>query len=230
MDIQISLSGVEEAKKMLSVDQIRKVLYDTLNNTAQDTKAGLIDEMQRVFDRPTPFTLNALQTKLDKPNLSVSVGFKDFAGKGTSAGHYLQPQVYGGGRPMKRSETLLAHYYTPGGGIGKDQYGNIRGSQITQILSSLGRFPEVGYMANVTPRSRKRNAKPRNYFMVGPGNRGLHAGVWERTASGKVKPILIFIDPPSYHIRFKFFDVGARIFFNKVQARFNEALERIIRA
>lgn len=230
MEVSISLSVVEEAKKMLSVDRIRQVLYDTLNNTAQDTKAGLKDEMQRVFDRPTPFTLNALQTKLDKPNLSVSVGFKDFAGKGTPAGHYLQPQVYGGGRPMKRSETYLGHYYTPGGGIGKDQYGNIGGFQITQILSSLGRFPEVGYLANITPGSRKRNAKPRNYFVVPPGNKGLHAGVWQRMASGKVKPILMFIDNPSYHVRFKFFDVGKRIFFNKVQARFDEALERMTRA
>jgi hypothetical protein len=234
MDVEIKLEGIEEAKMLLDPNRIRKILSETFYLTAQDTKEGLRDEMKQVFDRPTPYTLRNLNVRspgwmkfksaATQESLSVIIGF-DITSRGPS--DYLKPQVFGGSRPMKRSEQYLHSYWTPGQGMAKNQYGNVSGSKIVQILSALRLFPEVGYAMNVIAESKRRNKKPRNYFIVRKGNRGLHPGVWEKMASGKVKPMLIFINGPSYHIRFKFFEVGKKIFFNNIQRRFEQAMSRM---
>lgn len=164
---EVSIEGMEEVKKMFSSERIRKILLNTINDTARlDAKPAVQEEMKRVFDKPTPYTLNSIYTKLNTADMSVDIGLKEWGGKGTPAAEYLKPQVFGGGRPMKRSEKYLGSYYVPGAGARLNQYGNMTGAAITQILSALRAFPEVGYLMNVTKGSRKRNRKPRNFFMI----------------------------------------------------------------
>ena len=226
MKIVAKVTGIEKARKIVSSNLIKKVLIKAVSQTGQDCKAELKEEMKRVFDRPTPYTLNSIYTKLDPKEISVRIGIKEWAGKGTPAATYLKPQIFGGPREVKRSERLLGNFYVPGSGVKLNKYGNIPASLITQIISSVGRFREVGLLMNVTVRSRKRNKKPRNFFMVGRNDKGLHAGVWERTASNKVKPILIFIDQPTYSKRFDFFGVIKRTVSQRLNPNFNEALKR----
>jgi hypothetical protein len=226
MKIRMKVSGVEKARKMISPDLMRKVLIKTVNQTGQDCKAELKEEMNRVFDRPTLYTLNSVYTKLIPDEMSVRIGLKEWAGKGTPAATYLKPEVYGGAREMKRSEDLLGHYYVPGAGVKLNKYGNIPGSLITQIISAVGRFREMGYLMNITRRSRKRNKKPRQFFKVEQGNRGLRPGVWERRANGEVRPILIFVDRPTYARRLDFFGVIKRIAAKRLSPNFGEALKR----
>jgi hypothetical protein len=100
------------------------------------------------------------------------------------------------------------------------------GAAITQILSALKAFPEVGYMANVTGRSKKRNRKPRNFFMIRNPGSHLRPGVYEKLSSGAIKPILIFINNPQYTIRLRFFDVIEKAISKNIQRRFNDAVSR----
>jgi hypothetical protein len=62
--------------------------------------------------------------------------------------------------------------------------------------------------------------------MVKNPGKGLRPGVYERMASGKVKPILIFIRSPSYQVRLRWFDVIRDSFFKHVQRRFSQSYER----
>lgn len=191
----------------------RQVPYATslaLNRTAEAVREAIGVEMQRVFDRPTPYTQRALRIqRANKGNLSAHVGFKNEAGKGTPADKYLWPQVHGGSRSQKRSEKALDRiglprgYVVPGAGAEIDAYGNMSRGQIVRLLSYLQAFGEQGYRANSTSASRARQAKMsgpnmrrkseyvtingRVYFMSkGPGsvsgNRTQHlpAGVWEK--------------------------------------------------
>jgi hypothetical protein len=223
----IELKGMDEVKKMFSSELMKKVLLNTINDTARlDAKPAIQEEMKKVFDRPTPYTLNSVYTKLNTQDMSVDIGLKEWGGKGTAAAEYLKPQIFGGGRPMKRSEKYLGSYYVPGAGARLNQYGNMSGAQITQILSALKAFPEVGYLANVTGRSRKRNKKIRNFFMVKNPGGNLHPGVYERLGSGKIKPILIFIGSPHYTIRLRWFDVIKKAVNENIQKRFDQAFRR----
>jgi hypothetical protein len=158
--------------------------------------------------------------------MSVDIGLKEWAGKGTAASEYLKPQIFGGPRKMKRSERYLGSYYVPGAGAKLNQYGNMSGAQITQILSALKALPEVGYMANRTERSRKRNKKFRNFFMIRNPGSHLHPGVYEKLANGRIKPILIFIRSPHYMIKLEWFDVIRKAISKNIQSRFNQAFKR----
>lgn len=223
--------------KKLSAVEKRQLPFATskaLNLTAKEVKAEVRKEMPRVFDRPTPFTLNSVyMSPATKKDLSAEVWLKDFAPKGTPAVEYLAPQVYGGPRRQKRSERWLqwrgilpsGMFWTPGPGARLNQYGNIPGGRITQMLSALKAFPEVGYMANITERSMKRNKKPRDYFAL-PRSRGrLPAGVYERVGRGRrgLRFTLAFIRQPYYKPRLPFFGIARRVHAREFGARFEKA-------
>ncbi len=219
---EFKLTGIEEAKKLVSSALHRAALSKAVFNTSHDARKATIDEMKEVFDRPTPYVIRGVKAKVQ--GLEADIGFEEFP-VGKSPAEIVYPHVEGGGRPMKRSEKYLRTYWVPGKGATLNQYGNIPGSMITQILSQLGKFPEVGYLANITARSKKRKkGRIRNFFIVGPGNTGLRPGIWERISGGRVKPILIFVQNPTYHKRFRFYDVVKKIIEHNIQKRYDEAL------
>ncbi len=180
-----------------------------LNRTAAIAKERLQGALSLVFDRPNPYTLNSLYVKNStKTNLVARVEHKEFAGKGTPASKYLRPNIEGGAtRTQKRSEAILSAlagipggFWTPGPGARLDAYGNVRGSQITQIISYLQAFGEVGYQANKTKKSGPK--KVQVYFIVKAGNpRGLHPGVYQRVA-GRIVPVLWIIPHVHYSKRY----------------------------
>ncbi len=224
MNFQFEMKGFEEAKKILSSALMKKVLGNTVFNTSQDARKDLVEEIKVIFDRPTPFIVRGVRVLYNRNDISSDIGFENFP-IGKSPADIIRPHVEGGIRPMKRSEKYLRSYWVPGGGARLDKYGNISAGQVTQVLSSLGRLPEVGYTANITGRSRKRNTKPRNYFVVGPGNKGLHPGVWERLSNQRVRPILIFVGAPQYYKRLKFHDIVKRSIQKNVHGRFDDAFK-----
>jgi hypothetical protein len=193
-----------------------------LTRTGMRIKGAERDEMSRVFDRPTPFTLNSVYLRPATPaRLEAEVYFKDFAPKGTPAGKYLLPQVGGGERDLKRFELRLQHAgllpagraLVPASGAALDAYGNVSRGLIQKILSQLK--AQADPLSNETARSRRRGAKQHGgrYFYGNPGHRG--RGIWERFSFGfgsAVKPVFIEVRRrPTYTARFPFFDVGQRV-------------------
>jgi len=210
-----------------------------LTRVAKSAQAEIRTEMQRVFDRPTPYALNSTYVKPATPSrLTSEVGIKDqlSAGKGTAGIKFLSPQIYGGERGMKRFEKALqarglmpvGMYAVPGGAAKLDAYGNMAASQIRSILSALGAAETyAGYSANRTQRSRKRNRRMANYFVGRPGGGRLPLGVWQvfRFAMGSaVKPVVIFTKAPRYKIRLQFQDIVERVFDRDFNAFFADAL------
>jgi hypothetical protein len=225
MKFEIKLEGIKETQKMLDDLARKQIPFATakaLNAIAKEVKAAEVQEMKKVFDRPTPFILNGMYIfPALKTRQVVEVGFKDKQAKS------IAPHIEGGDRPMKRSEILLGRrWWTPGAGARKNQYGNISSGQITQVLSVLKRSADP--YQNITPRSKRRNKKPRDYFMLKWQKGKLRPGVWEKQKSG-VKPILMFIDEPQYRGRFHFFKIAQAVVASKWKAIFNEALAQAIR-
>lgn len=176
--------------------------------------AGLVSdferlEMLKVFDRPTPFTLNSIYTlPATKAKLYSVVGIKDFTSKGSPAARYLYPEIFGGERAQKRSEfsiTIKVHgqtiYMVPGPGLKLDQYGNVTRGRMTTILSALG--------ASLDPlqnRTRRGGKSLTEYFIGSPGQ-GRPQGIWQRKGK-KLLLLFIFTKRPVYRKRFDFFAVA----------------------
>jgi hypothetical protein len=199
-----------------------------LTHTAQEVRKSLQDEMSRVFDRPTAYTLNSLYVRpATRSRLMAMVWLKGTSFKGTPADKFLGPQIFGGQRSLKRFEKSLKSagllpegmYAVPGDAAKLDANGNMDRGQIVQILSFLRAFGETGYRANMSDKRRKGFSKRTgvHYFVGKPGSR-LPLGVWERREfafGSSVRPILIFIKAPKYKKLFKFFEVGRNTAENK---------------
>lgn len=205
-----------------------------LTFTAQDVQTEERKEMGRVFDRPTPFTINSLYLKGANPStLTARVWFKDLRFKA----HYLLPQVEGGDRPLKRFEQMLQRigalpvgmYAVPGERAKLDAYGNINRGQLVQILSALQALPETGYLANRSVASRARRAKSKrphalvDYF-VGRPKPSTPAGVWERVGKTGLRPVLIFVKRPQYRKRFNFYGIAGDVSKRMFTIHFQRAL------
>lgn len=188
--IRIETKGIEDVVKGLKYlrqEKVPLVMAKALNDTAWLVRERTMETMRGVFDRPTPFTMKSFRVhKATKRNLIARVDF-EWGRLG-----YMKTQVEGGLRSRKRSEIALqkegimrpGQLWVPGKGARLNQYGNISGGQITQILSVL-KAAEMssGYSANLTARSAKLNRKPRDYFVVRKKRGGLLPGIYERSQS-----------------------------------------------
>ncbi len=208
-----------------------KLALDAINHGAFAARKAINAEIAKKFDRPTPYTLNALFVAQARRNkLQARVWFKDLEAKssGRSRGHYLTTQTFGGVRAWKQFEARLnrvgalpaAHYAVPSPAFPLDAYGNPKRSEITKIMSWLGAFDEIGYSANKTAAGKakaKRGTRSRRgyaYFMASktnPRTRHLRPGIYLKTRFGfgwAIKPMLLFVPQSGYTQRLRFFEVG----------------------
>lgn len=225
MKIVISSNAEQVGRKFqdMARKQVNFAIARALSRTAVVVKAAEVREMKDVFDRPTPYALNAVYVKsATKQDLTARVWVKDDTSKGTPANKFLGPQIAGGLRGLKRFEKALRSkgflpdgmIAVPASGAKLDAYGNMDRGQIVQMLAYLNAFGEEGYRANMTDKKRKafRKRQSRAYFVGRPRDGKLPLGVWQRVnfAQGNaLKPILLFVDAPRYESeRFDFFYVA----------------------
>jgi len=173
-------------------DQAPFVMASGLTAMARAVARAETEEMQRVFDRPTPFTMRAIgTTPATKQNLTAQVFVKEAQAK------YLEPQVDGGARHLKTFEermTITAGQLVavPGTGAPRNAYGNIGKAQLLKILREVN----TGGMA-------------KRYFYGRPKGHGLPGGIYARSdGNSKIVPLLVFAQRAVYQSRFKFSEVA----------------------
>ncbi len=200
------------------------VLASTM--TAKDIKAGEIDVMNKVFDRPTPYTLNALKVKpATKSDPVASVEFKGFGG--TPAKRFLNPEVHGGARSQKSSEKLLNNlrgssgYAVPARGEALNKYGNMNAARMKRIVSQL-KVSSDGFQ-NATGSKRSKGSRSKSAFFI-PAKGGM---VLERKGKN-VAPVLVFVKAPTYQKRFPFYETAQKVLGEKISGHFHTALEKAL--
>jgi hypothetical protein len=179
----IRLEGVKETMNYyenLAKEQLPFALSKGINDLAFMIKEKESETMQRVFDRPKPQTVRNVRVfKGNKTNPGATIAFYQIF----DGDEYMIPEIQGGARGKKPSEKKFGRYFVPGDGAKLDAYGNMKGSQITQIMSQLGKFSEVGHLMNQTARSKGRRrgaAKTTEYFLLPKNHGGLAPGVYQR--------------------------------------------------
>jgi len=184
--ISINIKGSSEVSAMLAAvpKQANRAAEMAIDFTAKFIKADVQREMLKVFNSPTPYTMNSLMvTPTRNHNMTASVWFKEPQRMGQ---HYLVPQVAGGRRQLKGFERALdAAQYVPGRGAKLDTYGNIRGGDIVQILSVLGRLNRyAGDNTNISAASKVKNKKERDYLIITKRRGKVYPGVYQRVQTG----------------------------------------------
>lgn len=226
--------------------QIPFVIASSLTKTAVKVKPEIRQEMERVFDRPTRYTLNSIfvqPAKKTDENPTARVWIKDRQESalstarftsGTPAAEYLLPQISGGSRTLKRFEVRLANagilpngmFVVPGQGAKLDRNGNLDLGEMIAVMSKL-RAIDTALRSN---QHRKRAAKyERAQYFVSRGER-LHRGIWQHMPGGRVKPIYIFVDRVTYRRIFEFDRVAKEAALRILPIEFDSAIDKALRS
>ncbi|SDS25850.1 hypothetical protein SAMN05216198_1556 [Halopseudomonas litoralis] len=191
-----------------------KAQAQAMNDVVKVANEHLVVEANTVFDRPTPFTLNAFRIQYAKPsNPEAAIWVKDEksgASKGQAPEDWFGPQVYGGERALKASEKMLRSkgvlpaglYAVPGKGARLDAYGNMSRGHLMQMLSGLKVFDRSGSDHNATG-SRRSKAKGHEDAFFILRREGQPIGIAERRGKA-VEVVLAFVKQPQYAPRFDF--------------------------
>ena len=222
---------------------VRRAMTDSAN-TARDR---LKVDMPRVFDRPTPFAVNAFYAKpatgKSIEDSRAYVAIRDYAPKGTPASKFLAPEILGGPRNVKRFERRLnftintaSPQLLPGVGAMLDQYGNPSRQLIGQFLGHLRAFGDTGQ--NVS--AKKLNRLDRRKLLTGPPQQrakyfvgkakgdGRPLAIYNVLGGGIVVPVFVFARRKiEYKKHFDFYDIARHVyeetFRPRLAVRFAEA-------
>ena len=214
---EIRVAGIEDVRRMFSDaglgDSVPKALKVAINETGKRVRDRLTAHIKGagIFDRPNPRTQSSIRyvsmsdTK-NRPESYVEVSHEGDGG--IAPVKYLWAEIHGGQRALKRSEVMLREkgilprgmITRPGPHADIDQYGNMKGGQIVQILSQLQAFSEVGYRANAN----KPGSGKYSYFVK--KNKGIFRRV--KGARGAIEAMMFFVKSPTYKKRFDFYGIG----------------------
>lgn len=224
---------------------IRYAASVAVNDVAFDAKRRIDRHAARVFNNPRPLTRRAGEVvfKSTPKTLKAMFGLLDQVSKGTPPEKYLYPQIYGGSRGHKRFEKAILRKF-PAFGRNTffmpaqqntqflDNYGDLRGSVVTQMLSHLQAFGEQGYKGNI------KNPKRALYFpVIHRGDYGmLPPGIYKRDAIGSENfEAVVFAvrREPRYRKRFYYFETvekAARMTFpTSFTRRFSNMAKKRVR-
>lgn len=239
IDIRHNIDVVVKRLQSNRTDQIPFATSVALNKSVEIAKTKLVAYAARVFDRPTPYTLNAFQTKWStKRNLVASIKIKDETYKGTPADRYLRPQIEGGGRNLKRFERALqaagilpaGMYVVPASAAPLDAYGNVPAQFYIRVLADLRAFGEQGYRANRKGGRRKGRAA-NNAFFVPPRHGGSHLkpAIYWRLQNRFVVPVFAFTRAPNYPKRFAFYEFTRNVAVAAFDEQFRLAWQQALK-
>mgnify|MGYP003599001824 CR=1 FL=1 len=197
-----------------------------MTRSAQAAQKEVRAEMLRVFDRPTPYTLNSMYIEpASITKLEARIAVKNQPGSGVRPENFLYPEVDGGGRKAKGFESAMrgAGFLKPGMFImpGKetklDQYGNVSGSNIRSVMALL---------ANTRGTSGK---KLRNSLFVGKPAGGTRPdGIWRREGK-RLRPLFIFTSrAPHYAARLDFTGVVQSVVLKRFSDEFYKSVTTIL--
>jgi hypothetical protein len=240
MDIAFTVDTSELNKVARRLSRLRENFPETLAKSmtyaAYDAQKELKKQTPAFVDNPTNWTTNSTFVQKASPSdLSVRLGFKDYASKGTAAAKYLEPMVAGKPRPAKSAERQLqrrgllrsSEYLVPTGvtPLRLNSYGNLPGSTYTQVLSRIGGLGEQGYTANRSGSARSTaKRRQRDYFIGQPA--GLPRAIYARLGRGQrgFHTAFYITEQPKYEQKFPVRSIVQA----KFNTRFPSIFERIV--
>ena len=216
--LQIGVKADVDAVRMkllyLQNEGVRKAAAVALNDTAFAARKDVQWFIGQVFDRPTPWTLNAPWVEKARPAhlaAMVTLQGKNWRHR-ASAFEYLGPHMDAGPRSPKRMEKLLAdrgllganEYLVPSKFQPLDQYGNVPRSVVQKILANLqAHFDPHQH----TPWGGARGGKKKGeYYFTRRGVRGARlTAIWRRLSDNNAVPAFIVVTgAPRYRKRLPF--------------------------
>lgn len=202
----IRLEGLDSVKELIAGlgPGLQRANERAQNTMAYELMMAEKAEMRSDIDRPTPFSLASVGYKkygvqnLNFPGVEGAAVYlmNRISNVIQTEEHYLGVQIAGGKPTLKAMESIFirkgymkeSQYIVPASTTYLDAYGNLKGSQITAMLTNLG----VGFVPPVQ-KPKWRFAKDANSRVIGVFIK--EGDVWS--------PYIWFVDRPNYRPRYK---------------------------
>lgn len=231
--MQISVESIPELSKAIVKTAGNFVFAGVvgLNRTAKIAANDVKEQMKKVFNRPTPFALNSIRIKFaDKKdkNPYAELNFKD---KSNTQPPFILPEVEGGARPQKPFEKAFARggegaallkapyeYMIPTRAAPLDQYGNVKGSVISNMISDIVGATKAGY--NAKTKGGKSGGGPKYRAVYANGRPMIMY-----TAASKAYPILVGVTKVQYRKRLYFAETITKSYDKNFEIEYSKAIK-----
>jgi hypothetical protein len=212
--IKFDLRAFERDMTSVERKQMPYAIVLMLNETAKGGRLAVQREMDKVFDRPTPYAKRGVvydrATKQRMQSAVVVTGDRTKGGLPATA--FLGPHIEGGMRSHKAFERQLIERglmnkrqaAVPAKSAPLDRYGNMTQGFLNRIMADLQiEYRGAGATRKRTDASLKRNKNYRNArFFVPKSGSHLFPGVYQRNPSDQsIKPVILFVQSSSYKVR-----------------------------
>lgn len=239
VSVKIDLRPFTRDMNAIERRQLPYAVMLALNETAKGGRVAVQREMDRVFDRPTPYAKRGVVfDRATRKNLQAAVVVTgDRTKGGLPATAFLGPQIQGGVRRHKAFEQQLVQrgmmerreVAVPATRAPLDRYGNMTQGFLNRVMADL----QVDYRGSGATRTRtdaslKRNKRYQNarFFVPKRGGR-LFPGVYQRNpTTDAIFPVILFVTAKPYRIRLHLRQVVERHVGEAFEDNFALAFER----
>lgn len=241
--IKFDLRAFERDMKSIERKQMPYAIVLMLNETAKGGRVEVQREMDKVFDRPTPYAKRGVvydrATKQKMQSAVVVTGDRTKGGLPATA--FLGPQIQGGMRAHKAFERQLIQrglmnkrqVAVPANAAPLDRYGNMTQGFLNRVMADLKiDYRGAGATRVRTDASLKRNKNYRNarFFVPKPGS-PLFPGVYQRNPSDQsIKPVILFVQNRGYKVRLHLKSVVERYASSNLVDNFEVAFAQAMRS
>jgi len=245
--VQGDISEIEKHLSRMGRDQVPFATALALTRTVKFAQKKVVEEIPRVFDRPTRYTQNSTFIEPARKNkLWALLKIKDDpTGGGIVPIKFLKAEIFGGQRARKGFERRLIAagkmppnaFAVPTSFVALDAYGNVPRSQLTKIVSDLQ--AQFDATANSTARSRlrrrrSRTKRPTFYFSTwppSPRTQKLKPGIYIRSEFGfgsSIKPVFLFVSRATYRRRLRFYEIADQAARSRFKIEFALAMRQAL--
>lgn len=244
MRITVDLAGFSRAQRdlaaQLSERRVAAFAATALTRTAHEVAQHVRQEMRRVFDRPTPYTLRSVRVEAAtaaRPVASVFISERK-APRDPSPAVVLKPQVEGGARGTKGLELALRRMgvlpagwlVVPGQGARLDPFGNVSRGLVQQVVTQIAQQQQARpkNARAITKAVRRTGGR---FIAIPPGAR-TQPGIYIADVIGRnVMPVFIFVRRATYRQRLDFHGIASRVALGRlphhVKRAVAESLQRL---
>lgn len=223
LSVKIDLRPFTRDMTAIERKQLPYALMLALNETAKGGRVAVQKEMDRVFDRPTPYAKRGVVfDRATRKNLQAAVVVTgDRTKGGLPATAFLGPQIQGGMRRHKAFEQQLVQrgmmqsreVAVPATRAPLDRYGNLTQGFLNRVMADLLiDYRGAGATRVRTDASLKRNKRYNKARFFVPKRGGhLFPGVYQRNpVDDAIFPVILFVTAKPYRIRLRLADVVER--------------------
>jgi hypothetical protein len=239
--VTVDARNLERRLAVLRKTEIPSAIRNTLNDLAKDCRQMVVTEIPRVFDRPIPLVKSMPRyVKTNNKELQSKLYLTGFSkgDKYAAASWSFLPHIPGepdtrrpkGLEPRLKAFGLLKanEWLMPTEAAPRDNYGNVKPSEVARMIADIGAFGRAGRDARNTKASTKAKRGKVGVYVWIRTKAGRGSGIYRRTGRS-ITPMFVVTGEPRYTKRFRWAETVQKYAHKRIAYHADRAIAQAIR-